>query len=95
MDSHSLTGPNMQTITGNTFVDLDRCFDFVASGTVGTTTPSVDRVSVTGNTFTNNNLVISALSSGKINNVYIGDNWKMIGNIGLGDYRNYRAGTTY
>ncbi|HSH77959.1 MAG TPA: right-handed parallel beta-helix repeat-containing protein, partial [Herpetosiphonaceae bacterium] len=97
MDSHSSTGPNMPTITitGNTFADLDRCFDFQASGTVGTATPSVDRVSVTGNTFTNNNLVIAALSSGKINNVYIGDNWKMIGNIGLGDYRNYRAGTVY
>jgi len=85
----------MHTITGNTFVDSDRCFDFVTSGAVGTTTPSVDHVSVRGNTFTNNNLVISALSSGKINNVYIGDNRKMIGNIGLGDHRNYRTGTTY
>ncbi len=46
-------------------------------------------------TATNNNAVIAALTSGKINNVYTGDNWKMIGNIGLTDYRDYRAGTTY
>jgi hypothetical protein len=83
------------TVTGNTFADLDRCFDFQASGTVGATTPSVDRVSVTGNTFTNNNSVIAALSSGKINNVYIGDNWKMIGNIGLGGLPELSTGTAY